>query len=63
MGDNAEKRCRHNRHWLYVTPGGRILWCYECGALRTQSGDDPFGRWVRPVGKGGENPALAEVDA
>ena len=54
----VKSRCRHRRNWIWAfgddsyvsTP--RIAWCYECGAIREG------GRWVKPVGTGGENPAF-----
>lgn len=62
----AIERCRHRRSWL-VTFGnaGGIEWCYECGAFRPLdalpapgNGVTPCGKWTRPTGIGGENPAL-----
>lgn len=58
----ANVRCRHRRSWLIC--GGWAEWCYECGAwrqLRAIAGTNRSavaGRWTRPVGKGGENPAI-----
>lgn len=55
-----EPRCRHNKMW--VIAGGYWYWCYECGAIReaqaseTDNGTYPIGPWIKPVGKGGENP-------
>lgn len=58
-----EKRpwCRHYHSW--ILSGGRLEWCYECGALRKlkmlsnePSVSAPDGPWVRPVGKNGPNP-------
>lgn len=33
--------------------GSLVAWCYECGAVRRN-----HERWVKPVGPGGENPAV-----
>jgi hypothetical protein len=50
-------RCKHRRFWVL---GDRVMWCYECGALRagTPSVDGivPLTGWQKPVGPGGENP-------
>lgn len=62
-----DMRCRHNKMWIIA--GGYWYWCYECGALREArqsdkvNGSYPVGPWIKPVGKGGENPheKLAEV--
>lgn len=54
----AKHRCRHNRCWVMF--GGYLLWCYECGAIRRMqygaNGFETDGGWIKPVGKGGENP-------
>ena len=54
------KRCKHSRTCL---TGGAIVyeWCYECGAIRrlveiSANRFDAATYWIRPVGKGGENP-------
>lgn len=53
-------RCRHSKAWIIC--GGFWMWCYECGAVRqmgqskTVNGCYPVGPWIKPVGKGGENP-------
>jgi len=52
-------KCRHNRTWMIS--GGYGEWCYECGAYRGlvrvgENASAPRTTWVRPVGKGGENP-------
>jgi hypothetical protein len=50
--NKSRLRCRHRRHWLILSRAGtHTLWCYECGAIRYG-----YGRWVKPVGPGGENP-------
>lgn len=50
--------CRHRKFW--ILSGGRLLWCYECGAVRrmtpTQVGAIPRSQWCRPTGENGENP-------
>lgn len=50
-------RCRHRRNWLWTLGSNRLQWCYECGSIR-----DDYGKWVRPVGKGGENPAMKRIN-
>lgn len=45
----ADTRCRHRTFWAL---GGVWLWCYRCGALLCVGG-----RWTRPVGPRGDNPA------
>lgn len=52
-------RCKHRRTWFVA--GGRYEWCYECGAIRQMEYTGPGSlrartRFVRPVGKDGENP-------
>jgi len=58
------KPCRHHRTWL--VSGGRIEWCYECGAIRRNEVIgcivSPAGWWVRPTGKGGKNPYTPRFD-
>lgn len=53
------ERCRHNKSWLIAC--GLIEWCYECGAFRkmypVKQDVYPLGIWIKPVGKGGENPS------
>lgn len=51
--------CRHRRYWVI----GGFCWCYECGAVRqirdvagTNQFEFAWPRWVKPVGKGGDNP-------
>lgn len=60
MTEKSE-RCRHNKSWFIAN--GLIEWCYECGAFRRLSRIEgernlvyPSGIWIKPVGKGGENP-------
>lgn len=52
---------------MWLMCGGYLAWCYECGAVRRMQrteqshGVAPFDKhWTKPVGKGGENPALKE---
>jgi hypothetical protein len=47
---------------------GFCEWCYACGAIRPMqrvegisNGFAPAGKWVKPVGKGGENPAMKGI--
>lgn len=60
-------KCRHRKTWLLA--GGHLEWCYECGAIRQMDksielnsvfvrvGDDGRkARFIRPTGKGGDNP-------
>lgn len=58
-----KKRCRHERNsWFYATGVNGICWCYKCGAIREYLRSDgnltPIGKWQKPVGQDGENPAL-----
>jgi hypothetical protein len=57
-------RCRHRRCWLFAANG--IVchkWCYECGATRwLKTASDKWSRWIKPVGPGGENPAVTDLD-
>lgn len=54
--------CRHRTSWLVAS--GWIEWCYRCGAIRVMrviagtNRVEPAGRWQRPSGPNGENPAL-----
>lgn len=53
-------RCRHSNHsWLLC--GGRIEWCYQCGAFRrtvhvNETTIVPAGAWALPSGPEGKNP-------
>jgi len=55
------KRCRHDRS-CWIMFGGRLLWCYRCGAIRDMAliGETnrcyPTSQWMKPMGPGGENP-------
>ncbi len=51
------KPCRHRNVWVYASAGanGRLLWCYQCGAIRCVPGDK---RWTKPTGPDGPNPAM-----
>lgn len=48
---------------MWIIAGGYWYWCYECGAIREAqrvnigSDSHPVGPWIKPVGKGGENPS------
>jgi hypothetical protein len=51
--------CRHRAMWIIA--GGYWSWCYECGAIQQNRVIEPNAcvpvtNWVKPVGKGGENP-------
>jgi len=48
------KRCRHRKVWLVES----MIWCYECGAIRIK--DVVWSPWFKPVGRGGENPAMGK---
>lgn len=55
------RACRHKKTWVVFSGNGE--WCYECGALRlmrrvkgTSNMIESASKWVRPVGKGGNNP-------
>ena len=59
------KPCRHNKSW--VVCGGYMEWCYECGAIRflralpiNANYSVPTSGWVKPAGRGGENPFTPE---
>lgn len=56
------KRQRHDhRQSTWLICGGRIIWCYRCGAWRQNvAGRQP---WHRPTGMNGENPAMAKYQA
>lgn len=53
-------RCRHHKNWVVHL----LCWCYECGAIRklryitgnAGSHLEAASGWIKPVGKGGENP-------
>lgn len=44
----------HFYHSNIIGKEGHCLWCYECGAIRIN-----YEKWIKPVGKGGENPCLS----
>ena len=59
-------RHRHERSSWFIAGGG-IEWCYQCGAWRylNRNADhsrnpnaSDVGKWQRPSGIGGENPAM-----
>lgn len=60
-----EPRHRHQRtSWLIC--GGYVEWCYQCGAWRQLKwvGANSFaaaGKWTKPTGIGGANPALKDT--
>lgn len=63
MSDKSKPRHRHERNsWLIC--GGHIEWCYQCGAWRFLKKVDGVmhadGKWNRPSGIGGDNPAMKE---
>lgn len=53
-------KCRHQKCWFVC--GGRIAWCYQCGAWRQMTlihgtnGVAPAGPWCVPSGPCGVNP-------
>ena len=53
----SNKKRHDHRQSLWIVCGGLVLWCYQCGAWRLNMKD---GKWYRPVGVGGENPAMKE---
>lgn len=59
-----KKAPKHDhRQSLWVLGGGGgvgLLWCYQCGAVRSNIAD---GKWHRPVGIGGKNPAVTRMKA
>jgi hypothetical protein len=51
----TQRRCksRHRKCWII---GTNTLWCYECGAVRSNTTiPQP---WTYPVGPDAENPAV-----
>jgi hypothetical protein len=59
------KPCRHRHTWDYsIHPYGGpsyvVQWCYQCGAIRKNDLTIPreISKWTKPVGPGGENPAM-----
>lgn len=57
---------RHRKSWLIA--GGRLEWCYECGAFRPlhqipPNSCTPAGPWRVPTGIDGENPADRSIRA
>ena len=61
-----EKRHRHDRS-SWIICGGHAEWCYQCGAWRQLQHTalaqvsvikGKEGRWHRPTGIGGPNPAM-----
>ncbi len=50
-----KKRHRHKSS-LWLIAGGRIAWCYQCGAWR----GDWEKRWHRTTGIGGPDPCFSE---
>lgn len=50
------KRCRHRHFWVFACMPAKMLWCYQCGAVK--NGTE---RWVRPTGADGPNPAMKEA--
>lgn len=60
-----KKRCRHERNsWVFAKQDYAIMWCYKCGAIREMARIDgdltPFGKWQKPVGPDGTNPAIKD---
>ena len=54
-----KQRCRHNKLWIFASKlTNGVSWCYECGAIRLNM---PGEKWQKPVGIGGENPALKGI--
>lgn len=50
---------RHDhRQSTWLIAGGSIIWCYQCGAWRMNMA---AGKWHRPTGIGGENPATKKA--
>jgi hypothetical protein len=50
---------RHDhRASIWIIAGGAILWCYQCGAWRINASGG--GKWQKPAGVGGENPAMKQ---
>lgn len=43
-----------HRRSLWIVAGGDLLWCYRCGAWRMNA---TKGKWHRPTGPNGVNPA------
>lgn len=58
-------KCKHRKMWIIANGAVAMAWCYQCGAIRnlkpipgTTNGLAPKGRWTKPTGPGGENPAM-----
>ena len=51
-------RKHDHRGSLWIIAGGKVLWCYQCGAWRP----NVAGRmqWNKPTGVGGANPAMMD---
>jgi hypothetical protein len=48
---------RHDhRKSTWIIAGGSILWCYQCGAWRSNVPGRM--KWNKPTGIGGANPAI-----
>lgn len=60
-------RHRHERtSWLLIGGSGGWEWCYQCGAHRSLKSTGPnsmmpTGKWVKPTGLDGPNPALSDT--
>lgn len=55
MSRSTDLAKRHDhRQSLWIMAGGRLLWCYRCGAIRAEHEK----RWNKPTGPNGANPAI-----
>jgi hypothetical protein len=54
----AKKKHDH-RQSLWLIAGGRLCWCYQCGAWRPNTPGKM--QWYKPTGIGGPNPAMEDV--
>lgn len=49
------KKRHDHRQSTWCIAAGEMLWCYRCGAIRMNR---LGGRWERPTGPNGQNPAM-----
>lgn len=58
MADETERRVRRHDHRgsLWLIAGGKVCWCYQCGAWRPNTTGRM--RWHRTTGIGGPNPGM-----
>lgn len=58
--NKEQKNKKHNhRQSLWLIAGGKIAWCYQCGAWKINHENAPR-MWNKPTGIGGINPAMKD---